>query len=111
MKNDPYLSYWRECVGEMLCEIGLYEKVTPEQLETAAEFVQESHDQYGMAFGHECIPNPLKADVEELQRKRKDDERKSSEREDALKSHIASKYNVPVWVSVRDGRVEVERQR
>lgn len=70
-----------------------------------------AHDNYGMAMGHECIPNPLATELAETRRKKESAVKESEAQEDALAKNIASRYNVPVWVSVRDGRVEVEAQR
>ena len=63
------MNYWKECVESALDEVGL--SATDEQINTIVKCIEISHDQYGMAFGHDCIPNPLVEDnkrlIEQLQ--------------------------------------------
>ena len=59
------IEYWRECVGIALDEAGLV--ATKEQIELIADAVCVSHDNYGMAFGHECIPDPRSEEIKKLQ--------------------------------------------
>lgn len=58
------MNYWKECVEAALDEAGL--PATPAQIESIAKCVAISHDQYGMAFGHDCIPNPLQTENDRL---------------------------------------------
>jgi hypothetical protein len=63
------MNYWKESIEAALDEAGL--TATPDQIETITKCVEISHDQYGMAFGHDCIPNPLKLENEQLKRELK----------------------------------------
>jgi len=107
--KDYYLEYWIEAVECACDEAGV--SLTKEQATQIAGSMQVSHENQGMAFGRDCIPNPLSTELDNERRKKKDELKAAEAREDALKKNIASRYNVPVWVSVRDGRVEVEAQR
>jgi len=106
---NPQRNYWLESIQSSADEHGV--AMTQEQAEAMAADMETSHECYGMAFGHECIPNPLAAEVTAERRRREKDVAELERREQALKDNIAKRYNIPVWVSVRDGRVEVEAQR
>ena len=60
------MSYWKECLSEALngCEL----IATEEQLAFLVDVVEGAHENYGMAFGYDDIPNPLIKQNEELAR-------------------------------------------
>lgn len=58
--------YWREAFAECLCSIGIFDKVNSEQLDGAGRDLAIWHDNYGMAFGHDCIPNPIEQERDKL---------------------------------------------
>ena len=58
------MNYWKEAIEAALDDAGL--KATTEQVETMTKAITISHDQYGMAFGHDCIPNPLQTEIKRL---------------------------------------------
>lgn len=58
------MDYWEECVIEALDEAGL--SATDLQISGIVEFVKGAHETYGMAFGHDCIPDPLLIENEQL---------------------------------------------
>jgi len=64
--------YWKECVSEAFDEAQI--KASDNQIATVAEWVSSAHEYYGMAHGHECIPNPLSEEnkrlTQELKRER-----------------------------------------
>lgn len=60
------MDYWQECVAEALEDAGI--GATKEQIETVTSWVEGAHENYGMAHGHECIPNPLVQENESLKR-------------------------------------------
>ena len=60
------MDYWIECTEEALEEAGL--KATNDQIRAISEFIEGAHDSYGMAFGHDCIPNPLQAENNRLEK-------------------------------------------
>lgn len=55
------MKYWLEAVSCALDEVGL--KATKEQIEIIAGSIEVSHENYGMAHGYDCIPNPLKQEL------------------------------------------------
>lgn len=56
--------YWKTCIEEAVSELGI--TVTDEQLKDLSEWVEGAHDNYGMAHGHDCIPNPLASENRRL---------------------------------------------
>lgn len=58
--------YWEETVAIALSEEGI--SATKEQIENIAASVRVSHENYGMARGNDCIPNPLSHENQELRR-------------------------------------------
>ena len=61
--------YWTECICEAFEDAGL--TATDEQIATVASWVDGAHEYYGMAHGHECIPNPLLEETARLTRELK----------------------------------------
>ena len=51
------MDYWHECVAEACEDAGV--EVTPAQVVIIASWIEGAHENYGMAHGHDCIPNPL----------------------------------------------------
>jgi hypothetical protein len=68
------MNYWQECIETALEEVGI--KATPEQVKAMASFVASAHEQYGMAHGHDCIPNPLVLENEKLEAELEKERRK-----------------------------------
>lgn len=60
------MDYWNECTSEAFDEAGI--TATKEQIDIVADCTEGAHDNYGMAHGHDCIPNPLKAENDDLKR-------------------------------------------
>ena len=58
--------YWLECVSIACDEAGVV--ATKEQLERIAGDVESAHQNYGMAHGHSCIPNPLIKELDETKK-------------------------------------------
>jgi len=58
------MDYWAECISEALDDAKL--KASKEQIENIAGWVEGAHENYGMAFGHDCIPNPQTLEIEKL---------------------------------------------
>jgi hypothetical protein len=68
------VEYWKECISIAADECGL--ALAPEQLHFLAEAVESGHENYGMAFGHDCIPDPVESEAHrELQKLRAENER------------------------------------
>lgn len=60
------MDYWKECVFEALLDVGL--DATDTQIEIIARAVEGAHENYGMAFGYDAIPNPLLIENDRLKR-------------------------------------------
>jgi len=58
------MDYWHEAVSIALEEAGV--SATAEQLETIAGDMEVCHENYGMAHGHDCIPNPLQTELDKV---------------------------------------------
>ena len=71
--------YWSECVAIALEDARV--PATTEQIELIAGAVESAHQNYGMAMGHDCIPNPLRAELDETKRKLELEQRKTVCRE------------------------------
>jgi len=54
------MNYWLECIEEAFDEAGI--RATPEQIKSVTEAVEGAHEHYGMAHGHDCIPNPMETE-------------------------------------------------
>lgn len=64
------MNYWEECISEAFEEIEI--KATKEQIAGVVEWVEGAHENYSMAHGHDCIPNPLLSEVDKLKRQIKE---------------------------------------
>ena len=60
------MNYWEECIAEALDDADL--KASKEQIQNIAGWVEGAHENYGMAFGHDCIQNPQTLEIEALQK-------------------------------------------
>jgi len=60
------MDYWSECVAEALEDADI--AANKEQIATITSWVEGAHENYGLATGSECIPNPLSQENETLKR-------------------------------------------
>jgi DnaJ-class molecular chaperone len=60
------VDYWQECISEAFEDAGVM--ATEEQIQNVVGWVEGAHENYGMAMGHHCIPNPLKEENEKLRK-------------------------------------------
>ena len=88
------MDYWEECIEAACDEAGVI--VTKEQIKSIATDVEVAHEQYGMAFGHDCIPNPLLADVQRLEHEIKRREEKHEAQLYGIKKGVAKRRKVDV---------------
>lgn len=58
------MDYWEECISAAFDDVGI--EATEEQIKNVAFWVEGAHENYGMAHGHDCIPNPLKVENDKL---------------------------------------------
>ena len=61
------MDYWKECISEAFDDAKL--SATDDQIGTVASWAEGAHDNYSMAHGHDCIPNPLIEENERLKHK------------------------------------------
>lgn len=66
--------YWKDAVGEALDDAQV--QATSEQIDTIAGWMQSAYDNYGMAHGHDCIPNPLQTENDRLSKRLKEEQEK-----------------------------------
>lgn len=60
------MDYWAECIKEAFEDAGI--DATDEQIDTVAAWVSGAHENYGMAHGHHCIPNPKDTEIRDLKK-------------------------------------------
>ena len=58
--------YWTDCIGEAFEDAKI--EATGEQIATVASWAEGAHDNYGMAHGHEYIPNPQRLEADRLRK-------------------------------------------
>jgi len=51
------MDYWEECIRCAFEDAGIV--ATEEQIQIVIGTVEVSHENYGTAFGYDCIPNPV----------------------------------------------------
>ena len=61
------MNYWEECIAEAFDDAKI--SADKEQIKLVASWVEGAHDNYGMANGYDCIPNPLMTENAELRTK------------------------------------------
>ncbi len=64
------MDYWKECIEVAFEDAGI--TATDGQIADVAGSVEGGHENYGMAHGHDAIPNPRDADIEQLNRRIKE---------------------------------------
>lgn len=68
------MDYWEECVSIALEDAEV--TVTKEQLDIIVGGIEGGHENYGMAHGHDCIPNPLAQENSDLRLELKEEREK-----------------------------------
>ena len=66
LEKERVMDYWEECISEALDDAGI--TATAEQIDNITGWVEGAHENYGMAHGHDCIPNPLKDENMQLKK-------------------------------------------
>jgi len=104
------MDYWEECVSEACDDCGLI--ITKEQIECIAGWVEGAHENYGMAHGYECIPNPMESEVKSLKMQIEKLEEKHENKIYGVKKGVAMRRNVGVHnVHIEDdGHVTYDRR-
>lgn len=101
------MNYWVECIACSLDEHGV--KATQEQIEAIAADVEVSHENFGMAHGYDCIPNPLHAEIAERDERIKRIEKERDCAELDFKKNVAMRHNCEITdvVLTGDGHARV----
>lgn len=102
------MDYWKEAVSCALDEAGI--TASDEQIEQIAGAMESSHENYGMAFGHDCIPNPLQLENARLSRELRVEREKIVCKECKGKGRIIShgpyhSSDTQCWVCRGEGKV------
>lgn len=79
-------SYWLECIECAFDSAGI--SATKEQKEMVASDVESGHENYGMAHGYDCIPNPIDTENTRLKQQLDTERRKIVCRECKSKGRI-----------------------
>jgi len=103
------VDYWYECISEAFNEAGIV--ATKEQIKAVADDVKVAHENYGMAYGHDAIPNPRDADILRLKQQLREMEAKRDEAELDFRKNVAMRRGCQVQdVSLDgDGHVTIHR--
>ena len=88
------MDYWEECISIAANDCGL--TLTKDQLECLAGSVESGHENYGMAFGHDCIPNPMSSEVESLKKQIREMEKRHEKQLHGIKKGVALRRQVSV---------------
>ena len=60
------MDYWKECISEAFEDASI--SATDDQIATVAYWAEGAHESFRQVHGHDCIPNPLWAENEQLTR-------------------------------------------
>ncbi len=101
------MDYWAECISTSFDEAGI--KATDEQIELVAGDVEVAAENYGMAHGHDAIPNPRDADVDRITKQLKQMEEERDQMELNFKKNVAMRRGCKAQdVSIEeDGRAVI----
>ncbi len=79
--------YYGDSIAEALAEYDV--TLTAEHMEAIVQSVLTSRENESMASGHDCIPNPLQAEVRRVERLRADDAKDADKRLTAAMEEMA----------------------
>ena len=95
------MDYWEECIRESFEDAGIV--ATEDQINVVVDWVDGAHENYGMAFGHDAIPNPMCMEVDELKAKIRKLEESHARQIYGIKKGVAQRRNVaPNDVHIED---------
>tara|TARA_R110000796_G_scaffold100803_1_gene209519 strand:+ start:211 stop:525 length:315 start_codon:yes stop_codon:yes gene_type:complete len=84
--------YWEYCILDAFEDAGI--TATKEQIDKVIGWVEGCHENYGMAHGHDCIPNPMISEVEKLSRALKKQQEDHDSQLNGVIKGVASRRNV-----------------
>ena len=88
------MDYWNECIEEAFEDAGI--TATKDQVDTVASWVEGAHDNYGMAYGHDCIPNPMLSEVEKIKREMVKQQESHERQLNGIRKGVARRRNVDI---------------
>ena len=68
------MDYWKECIKEAFEDAKI--EASDEQIDTVISWVEGAHENYSMANGYDCIPNPLETENKKLKKDLDDEKEK-----------------------------------
>jgi len=69
------MNYWGECIKEAFEDSKII--ATEEQIRNVVGWVEGAHENYSIANGHDCIPNPVNLENEKLKAELKKEQEKT----------------------------------
>lgn len=101
------MDYWKECISEAFEDAGI--TATQEQVDTVTSWVEGAHDNYGLATGYDCIPNPLESEITGLKESHAKEIDELEKREQCYKQSVAMRRGTkPENVWLENGEVRYE---
>lgn len=88
------MDYWKECIKEAFEESKI--NATEEQIDNVTGWVEGAHDNYSMAHGHDCIPNPVNTEKEVLKQKHQEAINRLENKIFIYRQSVARRRNVPI---------------
>lgn len=84
------MNYWEECIKEAFEDAKI--QATDEQIDVVTNWVEGAHDNYRMAHGYDCIPNPQTLEIEKLTEELKKEKNKIQCSECSGKGYITDSW-------------------
>ncbi len=108
--GDARFDYWKEALECSLHEAGASGVLSDDVVDLVAQGLVGSAENQSMAFGHDCAPNPVNAEIANLKRLREADQKEHEARIAAHRKTLANfaRCDVSRVVEVNGG-VYVER--
>jgi len=88
------MDYWLECIKEAFEDAGII--ATEEQIRNVTGWVEGAYENYGMASGHDCIPNPMISEIEKLKMKHKEEIKDFEKTIHTYRNSVSTRRNVPI---------------
>lgn len=95
------MNYWHECITTAFEELQL--NATQEQIDYIVNCVEGAHENYSLAMGHECIPNPLGAEVARLKKAAIEAKVETEKAFSDFRKNVARRHNVDATSVVLEG--------
>lgn len=110
--SDYNFDYWHEALSASLEDKGLLIAVTSEQLKDMAKDLMNAYENIGMAFGHDCIPDPKIAEIAGIKKNYEAKIKELEQREYNYRKSVATRRNVNIEAVYmdRDGSVMIDQK-